>query len=129
MASNIRSNIRMADDVFEATFRRGDAAGLAHLYTNDGMLLPTGSDFVEGKKAIEAFWQGAMDMGFKEAKLDIVELERQGDSVIEMGRYTLKDADGAVMDEGKYIVIWKQEDDQWKLSRDIWNSSQSPQDT
>ena len=124
MTSTIRSAIRKADDVFEAAFARGDAAGMAHLYTNDGMLLPTGSDFVEGKKAIEGYWQGAMDMGVKEAKLDIIEVQRQGDSVIEMGRYTLKDADGAVMDEGKYIVIWKQEDGQWKLHRDIWNTSQ-----
>jgi len=30
----------------------------------------TGSDFVKGKQAIEAFWQGAMDMRIKNAKLD-----------------------------------------------------------
>jgi ketosteroid isomerase-like protein len=28
-----------------------------------------------------------------------------------------------VLDEGKYIVIWKHEDGQWKLHRDILNSS------
>jgi hypothetical protein len=28
-----------------------------------------------------------------------------------------------VLDEGKYIVIWKQVEGQWKLHRDILNSS------
>ena len=30
------------------------------------------------------------------------------------------------MDSGKFIVIWKQEGGQWKLHRDIWNSSMPP---
>ena len=123
----MRSEIRKADDVFEQTFGRGDAAGMADLYTNDGMLLPTGSDFVQGKEAIQEFWQGAMDMGIKEAKLDIVEVERHGDATTEVGRYELSDAGGEVMDQGKYIVVWKQEGGQWKLHRDIWNTSQSPE--
>ena len=61
--TDIESDIRKADDNFEQTFGRGDAAGMAELYTKDGMLLPTGSDFVQGKKDIADFWQGAMDMG------------------------------------------------------------------
>jgi hypothetical protein len=28
-----------------------------------------------------------------------------------------------VLDQGKYIVIWKREKGQWKLHRDIFNSS------
>ena len=64
---NIYEAIRTAYDSFESIFGRGDAAGMADLYTDNGMLLPTGSDFVKGKQAIEAFWQGAMDMGIKNA--------------------------------------------------------------
>ena len=83
---DIHAAIRTADDSFESTFGQGDAAGMADLYTDNGMLLPTGSDFVKGKQAIEAFWQGAMDMGIKNAKLDIVEVEQHGDTAIEVGR-------------------------------------------
>jgi ketosteroid isomerase-like protein len=68
-----------------------------------------------------------MDMGVKEAKLDIVEVEGQGDAVIEVGRYRLSGAGGEMMDQGKYIVIWKQDEGRWKLHRDIWNSSEPPQ--
>lgn len=124
---DIRTAIRRADDNFEATYARGDAASMAELYTEDGMLLPTGSDFVQGKPAIQQFWQGVMDMGIDEAELEIVELEDHGDTAVEIGRYTLS-GDGQVMDRGKYLVVWKQEDGEWKLHRDIWNTSVPPED-
>jgi len=125
--TEIHSAIRAADDRLESTFGRGDAAGMAELYTATGELLPTGSDFVKGKQAIQAFWQGAMDMGIKNAKLDILEVEQHGNTAVEVGQYTLSGADDQVMDKGKYIVIWKQEDGTWKMHYDIWNSSLAQQ--
>jgi uncharacterized protein (TIGR02246 family) len=124
---DIRSEIRNADDVFEKVFSLGDASGLAELYTEQAMVFPTGSDIVKGKDAIRNFWKGAMDMGIKEAKLDILEIEQHGDVAIEVGQYQLKGAGGVIMDRGKYVVAWKQESGQWKLHRDIWNTNQSPQ--
>ena len=122
---DVRNYIRKADDAFEKHLNLGDASGMAELYTNDGMLLPTGSDFLQGKEAIRNFCQGAMNMGVKEAKLDILEVELQGDAVIELGRYQLKGTCNEVMDQGKYIVIWKQEQGKWKLHRDIWNTNRT----
>ncbi len=87
------------------------------------MLLPTGSDAVTGKPAIQAFWQGAMDMGIKGLGLEIVELEDHGSTAIEVGNYSLSSEGEEVIDRGKYVVIWKQEDGRWKLHRDIWNSN------
>ena len=122
---DIHNDIRQADDTFEKTFSQGNATGLADLYTKDGMLLPTGSDVVKGKQAICDFWHGVMDMGIKEAKLDIQEVELQGDVAVEVGRYQLKGAGSEMIDQGKYVVIWKQEEGKWKLHRDIWNTSRT----
>jgi len=107
------------------TYGRGDAAGMAQLYTTDGQLLPTGSDVVTGHGGIEAFWRAVMEMGIATARLETVELEGHGDTAIEVGRYTLGAADGEVADEGKYVVIWKKQAGTWKLHRDIWNTSRS----
>jgi uncharacterized protein (TIGR02246 family) len=112
---------------FAAVFGRGDAAGVAAFYSDDGMLLPSGTDFVRGKRAIEAFWREAMEMGIRNARIDIQEVERHGDTAIEVSKYTLSDADNQVMDHGKGIVIWKHEDGGWKMHRDIWTSSMAPQ--
>ena len=126
-STEIQTAIEAANELFMATFNRGDAAALADLYTEKGQLLPTGSDVVTGKEAIQDFWQGAMDMGINSARLETIEVEGHGDTAIDEGKYTLRGESGSVLDRGKYIVIWKQQAGQWKLHRDIWTSSLSPQ--
>jgi uncharacterized protein (TIGR02246 family) len=121
--SNIREAIAAANDEFMAAFKRGDAAGLANLYTQDGQVLPPNADFVTGQQAIQGFWQAVIDMGIKEAEMKIVEVEKLGDTAFEVSKFKLLGEAGQVLDEGKYIVVWKRQLGQWKLYRDIFNSS------
>ena len=76
-----------------------------------------------GKQAVQNFWQAVMDMGIKEAKIEILEVEGHGDTATEVSTFTLLGEGGQELDRGKYIVIWRQEEGQWKLHRDIFNSS------
>ena len=122
-ATSVRAELRRANDTFEATFKRGDAAGMAALYTAAGMLLPTGTGPIEGAAGIQAFWQGAMDMGLAQLHLHTHEVEELTDTAIELGHYALLGPNEQPVDEGKYLVVWKEEHGQWKLHRDIWNSS------
>jgi uncharacterized protein (TIGR02246 family) len=122
-STEVRDAIAAANENFMAAVKKGDAAALAALYTENGQVLPPNSDFVTGKDAIQAFWQAILDMGIKEAKLEIVEVEGHGDTAIEVSKYTLHGEGGQELDQGKYIVIWKQEEGQWKLHRDIFNTS------
>jgi uncharacterized protein (TIGR02246 family) len=124
--SAIHSAIEAANERFMQAFERADAAGLASLYTEDGQLLAPGSEPARGWEAIRAFWQAAMDSGISAARLEIAEVENHGDTAIEVSRYTLLDAGEQVLDQGKYIVIWKQERGQWKLHRDIFNTNGRP---
>ena len=124
--SDAREAIEAADREFVSAFNQGDAAGVAALYTADGKILPPNMEMMQGRDAVQAFWQGAMDMGCKTAALDIEDLVEQGEVIIEIGKYTLtiQPAEGGtITDRGKYVVIWKQEDGAWKLDIDIWNSS------
>ncbi len=68
-ASDLREEIRSANDDFEKNFASGDARGMASLYTSDGVLLPPGAGIQEGPDAIQNFWQMAMDMGIKAGTL------------------------------------------------------------
>jgi len=121
--SDIHATILSLAESFESTFESGDAKNIAEFYTENGMLLPEGSDFIEGKQAIQEYWQAAIEMGIKGIKLDLIEIEQHDDTVIEMSKYTLSSSDGQVIDSGKGIVIWKRMGDVWKMHRDIWNSS------
>ena len=122
--SQIRAAIHEANETFMSTFANGDATGIAALYTAEGQLLPTHSDVISGHTAIAGFWQGAMDKGIRSARLETVEIEDHGDTAIEVGRYTLAGEGDQVLDRGKYVVWWKNEGGDWKLHRDIWNSSE-----
>ena len=64
-----------------------------------------------------------MNMGVTAVNLETGEAEQYGNTAYEVGRFTLQGAEGQMIDAGKYVVIWKQEGGQWKLHRDIWNSS------
>jgi len=93
-STEVRDVIVAANENFMAAFNKGDAAGLAALYTENGQLLPPNSDFLTGRQAIQTFWQGLMDMGIKSAKLEIVEVEGHGDTAIEVSKYTLQGEGG-----------------------------------
>jgi uncharacterized protein (TIGR02246 family) len=120
--------IRAANRSFMDCFKRGDAAGLAALYTGDAKLLPPDSQMMDGTDAIRSFWQGAMNMGVKEATLETVEVESRDDLAYEIGRYTLviqSKGGESTTAKGKYVVVWKNLDGGWRLHVDIWNGCAS----
>ena len=117
--AKLLEEITAANKVFMETFKAGDAAVLSSLYTEDGKVLPPNAGIIEGKEAMQAFWQAVMDMGVKEGVLEIVEVEGHGDTAIEVSRFQMKDTDGNVLNYGKYIVVWKKVDGKWKLRFEV----------
>jgi ketosteroid isomerase-like protein len=125
-AGDFESVMEAGHKAFMAAFKRGDAAGVAALYAEDAQLLPPNADFVTGRAAVRASWQGLMDRGIKSMLLITGELEDHGHTAIDVGRYKLFGDGERELDQGKYIVILKQVDGQRKLHRDIFNSSNPP---
>ena len=110
---------------FAAAFNSGDGAGVASLYSENAVLLPPGGKRVDGRAAIQAFWQGAIDGGLGNLALTTVEIEESGDLAYEVGGLAF-DAPGEggakTRAEGKFIVVWKKNGDgTWQLHKDIWN--------
>lgn len=113
--------IAEANGKFMGAFERGDATALAALHTQDAQVIPPGAGTISGRDAIAAFWRDTMSAGVKRAVLETVELDPQDSTAIEVGKATLYGADGNQIDQTTYLVVWKQEDGQWKIHRDIWN--------
>ena len=123
---SLRAEIAAANARFMDAFGAGHAPGVAACYTASGQLLPPGSDVVTGREAITTFWSVVMGAGIAAARLETVELEARGDLAVEVGRYTLSGADGGAIDQGKYVVVWKRTDGEWRIHRDIWSTSVAP---
>src|SRR5919108_980579 len=102
---------------------QGDVETLTSLYADDAVLLPPDHAPIEGREAIEEFWRQGTDQGLRVTTL---RLEVAGDVGYLIGRYNLPATAQEEADSGKYVMCLKrQPDGAWKLTADIWNSSNS----
>ena len=62
-------------------------------------------------------------MEVKSVKIETVDLQLAGDLAYEVGRATLALPAGPAI--VKFVVVWKKEDAQWRVHRDIWNADAS----
>lgn len=106
----------------------GDHAALPDLFTADTLVLPPGRPLVRGRDAAIAFWTAATaDAGRRPRSLfDLVDQIFEADLVIETGLATIsttEDGRERIIDQGKYVLVWKWDEGRWKRHRDIFNSN------
>jgi len=118
---DVSAAIQAANDRWGAFFTSGDAAGLASLYTDDGRLLPPNHPVVTGHKNIQAFWGALMQAGIR-AEVKTITALASGSTAVEEGMVKIYAGD-MMVDELKYVVIWKKIKGNWMIHQDIWNSS------
>lgn len=121
--SPLRAAIEAQNAAFMRAAGNGDAAAIARLYTEGAWLLPPGSEIIQGRPGIEAFWASRF-AGIAEVNLSTGDLLALGeDAAREVGsaRITLRGEPEPI--SGKYVVVWKRVGDEWLLKADIWNSN------
>ena len=119
----IHAALILAHQQLLASFWQGNALGIAAIYAEEGQLLPAYSATINGRVAIQAFWQGCIDMGIYAMQRTPREVDCLANTVNEVGEYRFLDCHNRVLDVGKYVVIWKWRQGQWQIQRDIWTSN------
>ncbi len=122
---DVSAEITAANQQVMDAVARGDGAAVAALYTQDAWLMAPNSSAITGRAGITAYWQGGIAAGIKGITLKTSEVQGHGDTAHEVGEYQLTAAGGLQIDHGKYIVLWKKVDGQWRLHRDIWNTNKN----
>ena len=97
----------------------GDAIAVASYYAEDAAILPPGAARMDGREAIQGYWQAGIDGGLSDVSIIGETVEITGDTSITVGNLSGKMGDANLA--GKYIVIAKKSKDGWKIYRDIWN--------
>ena len=119
-----KADIAEGNKNFEMYVSKGDSVGLAaNCYTIDATILNPNSAAVEGRKAIESLMSGIIKAGITGIKLTTKEVWGDENTLTEQGTFTLNIKDGTVVENAKYLVLWKKEDGKWKLHRDCFNSN------
>ena len=94
-----------------------DAAGIASLFTSDGLLVMLAPQFAfkPGRDAIEKHYQGIIDAGATNITLELKNLEQRGnDGVWAAGNYSVTVKDKAI--QGSWFGILKRENGTWKIA-------------
>jgi len=121
--TELKSAIEAANARFAEAFSRRDVAALGALYAVDAQAFPPGTAPVAGRAAIQDMWKGLLAMPVGRIQLRTIEVDGNGETAWEEGRYTLVGSNGSTMDDGKYIVVWKHDADGLKLYRNMWSSN------
>ena len=103
-----------------------DAAAIAALYAEDGAVMPPSAPIGKGRTAIQQTWASMMQTpGFDLTFVpDQIIVSSSGDMALDRGTYKLAVAPNGKpqTDTGKYVVVWRKIDGEWKAAADIFNS-------
>lgn len=114
--------ISAAQRRFLHPFAMNDPAGIAACYTEDAQMLVANMDAIHGRAAIESVFKFTAVRGHT-LEFQTQELEVNGTTAVEVGRYTRRRNDGSSFDRGKYMVVWKRVGDEWRIHRDMFSTS------
>lgn len=120
-----KKSIDRQNAAFHKAFENSDSVGLANLFTTDGKLMTPGEPSSVGRPAIASTVAMYMKMNVK-LKAKTIDVWGNDDLLVEEGTVSLFDQKDTELDNAKYLVIWKKEDGQWKLFRDMWNTNLAP---
>ena len=122
--------IANGNDILSNSLAKADIQSIANLYTEDAVLLPPNSEMLEGRDSIKTFWESVTHMGLVNIHLTTTDITGAGNIAIETGNYKLEiypEGKEAIYDHGKFLVVWQeQNDNSWKIIRDMWNSDVQP---
>ncbi len=117
-----KTEIEAANKKFMELVAAGDSIGIANLYTDDAKLMFAGRPADVGKAAIQTTFSNIIRSGVSKINLKTIDVFGTETLLAEEGEVTVFVGDNPVAVE-KYIILWKKEDDKWKLFRDIANSN------
>jgi len=105
------------DKQFAQHFFNGDSISLYNMYAKGASL--------GNKKGNEILlsWGNQIRNSIKNDTRTIIytttSLSTDSEFLVELGTYEFRDSKGNPKYKGKYLVVWKQEDGNWKLYRDM----------
>ena len=109
---------------FSQAYLRGDYDLMANAYTVDGKIMPGGASIITGREAIRQRWVEPPDTKTIYHKVHHEEIRILDNEAYDYGYYEGKTRrkDGSVVSwKGKYMIVWRKVDDDWKMYLDIWN--------
>jgi uncharacterized protein (TIGR02246 family) len=117
-----RKELESADSLFVDLLNKGDATGLANCYTTDALLMMPNAPSIKGRSNIQAAMLEFIKSDATKMSVQINNVWGEEDALISEGTMTFSTQAGKLVDQCKYIAVYKKEDGRWKMFRDCYNS-------
>lgn len=108
----------------------GNADKIMSYYVENAISMPPNSQMLKGREAIKGWMDQMMKSGMKlsDVKFATTDMDAAGKIAFTVGTYemtvTKPEPMGTMKDNGKYVSIWKQQQDgSWKVYAEIWNTN------
>ena len=115
-------SIQLQIRAFENLLKKGDAVALGNLYCIDAKLMNHGSPSTIGRTDIvKAFGEMIRD-SITGSGFETIGVWGSDEILVEEGTGYFAHTNGTVTTRGRYLLVWKKEDGQWKIFRDTYFS-------
>ena len=112
---------------FEQAFNADDLDGCLALFDDEAQILPEHGPAVSGREGIAEYLENQMTpvVSFNtEADMTMI----RNDIAIEQGHFRVRDVRrGSDIEEGKYLHVWRNRGQGWKLYRVMYNTDYAPE--
>lgn len=112
---------------FSKAYVNRDYESLVNFYTSDAKIFPNNTPIISGRDAIKKQWILPEDVKILHHKVTPSEITIDNQYAYDYGVYegkTLTKEKKEVSWKGKYVIVWKKIDTDWKIYLDIWNRIQ-----
>lgn len=123
-AGAARSAIIATANAFSAAYMDADYPGMMQAYHPEARIMPPGAAIIGGSEAIRERWVLPEGVRVTLHQSTPEHIQVLGDTAYDYGYYngSTRRADGSEVDwKGKYLIVWKLHEGQWKMLLDIWN--------
>ena len=114
-----KSFIDSINTKFSEQTKLGDSIALASHYSSDAAILLPNSEPIRGKEILSA-WGSMLRAGSVDITFQTIDITGSNDFLIETG-YIVTKINEDNINKSKYLVIWKMQNGEWKLYRDMVN--------
>lgn len=118
-----RALIEQKNAQFTAAHIAGDVAAIDAMFTRDAKSFPPGAEAVVGPEALHTLTVDYLKSGITAFTEKTTDLYGTADLLIDQGEYSVTYGPENTVERGKYLNVWKQEDGEWKIHANIWNTS------
>jgi ketosteroid isomerase-like protein len=109
---------------FSGYIMASNYAQIGKSYTEDARIFPTNKDIIQGRESIIDYWTMPEGSRISYHKVTPIEIKIWGDEAYDYGYYegvTTRVTGEKTSWRGKYVIVWRKTNEEWKIHLDIWN--------